>query len=56
MPLAWVLRAAFVGVSPADPVALLAPVGLLFLVGSLASAVPAIRAASVDPVIVLREP
>jgi ABC-type antimicrobial peptide transport system permease subunit len=56
VPLGHVLRASFVGLSPVDPVALLAPVTLLFLVGLLAAAVPALRAASVDPIVVLREP
>ena len=56
VPLAYVLRAGFVGLSPVDPVALLAPVVLLFLVGLLAAAAPAARAASVDPIVVLREP
>jgi putative ABC transport system permease protein len=56
VPLGHMLRAGFVGLSPVDPVALLAPVPLLFLVGLLAAAVPALRAASVDPIVVLREP
>ena len=56
MPMTYVLRAGFLGLSPVDPVALLAPVMLLFLVGLLAATVPAFRAASVDPIIALREP
>jgi ABC-type antimicrobial peptide transport system permease subunit len=56
VPLAYAMRAGFLGLAPVQPVALLAPVALLLLVGLLAAAVPAFRAASVDPVVVLREP
>jgi putative ABC transport system permease protein len=56
LPLGHVMRALFPGLSPVDPVAMLAPVLLLFLVGFLAAAVPACRAASVDPLVVLRDP
>ena len=56
VPLAYVLRAGFVGLSLVDPVALLAPLALLLLVGLLAAAGPAVRAASLDPIVVLREP
>jgi putative ABC transport system permease protein len=56
VPLAYVLHASFVGLSLLDPVALLAPLAVLLLVGLLAAAVPAVRAASLDPIVVLREP
>jgi ABC-type antimicrobial peptide transport system permease subunit len=36
-------------------VALVAPVAVLFIVGLLAAAAPAVRAASVDPIVILRE-
>ncbi|HYN05903.1 MAG TPA: ABC transporter permease [Vicinamibacterales bacterium] len=54
LPLAHAIRVVFLGVSPLDPVALV-PVGLaLLLTACIAAAVPARRAASVDPVTVLR--
>jgi putative ABC transport system permease protein len=56
VPLAHVMRAGLVGLSPIDPVAMLLPVLLLLLVGLVAAAVPAYRAASVDPMVALREP
>jgi putative ABC transport system permease protein len=43
------------GVSASDPITLSAVVVLVFLVGSMASLVPAIRAARVDPMKVLRD-
>jgi ABC-type antimicrobial peptide transport system permease subunit len=39
--------------SPFDPIAILAPFALLFIVGIVASALPAYRAATVDPIEVL---
>jgi putative ABC transport system permease protein len=56
VPVAYLLRATFLGLSPLDPLALLAPVLLLLFVGLLTAAVPMYRAASVDPTVVLREP
>jgi putative ABC transport system permease protein len=55
VPLTYVLRAGFVGLSLVDPVALLAPLAVLLLVGLLAAAGPAVHAASLDPIVVLRE-
>jgi putative ABC transport system permease protein len=50
----WILSSLLVGVSPIDPVTF-ASVGLvLTLAGLLGSAIPALRAAKVDPVIALR--
>jgi ABC-type antimicrobial peptide transport system permease subunit len=50
----WILSSLLVGVSPIDPVTF-ASVGLvLTLAGLLGSAIPALRAANVDPVIALR--
>jgi ABC-type lipoprotein release transport system permease subunit len=43
------------GVSPADPVALSVVAAVFVTVALVASAVPARRAASIDPVVVLRE-
>jgi ABC-type antimicrobial peptide transport system permease subunit len=43
------------GVSSADPLALVAVVALVTAVGTLAALLPALRAASVDPMKVLRE-
>jgi ABC-type antimicrobial peptide transport system permease subunit len=54
LPLAYTIRFVFLGVSPLDPIAM-APVAGALLVTTLAAAVlPARRAASVDPVTVLR--
>jgi ABC-type lipoprotein release transport system permease subunit len=54
LPLASLIRVVFLGVSPFDPVAI-APVALaLLLTALIAAAVPARRAAAVDPVVVLR--
>ncbi|HUO33255.1 MAG TPA: hypothetical protein VMU80_28840, partial [Bryobacteraceae bacterium] len=41
-------------VSPSDPVVFGAAAAVLLLVGSIASCVPAYRAASIDPVTALR--
>ena len=54
LPLAHTIRGVFLGVSPFDPIAMV-PVALaLLLTAFIAAAVPARRAASVDPVAVLR--
>jgi ABC-type antimicrobial peptide transport system permease subunit len=52
--LARVLRADLVGVSPSDPITCLAVVLVLILAGAIGCAVPARRAAHVDPVVALR--
>jgi ABC-type antimicrobial peptide transport system permease subunit len=46
----------FPDLSPYDPLAMLAPLSMLIVVGLLAAAIPAYRAATVDPIVVLREP
>jgi ABC-type antimicrobial peptide transport system permease subunit len=52
---AFTLRAMFVGtITPLDPVVLLSPLGLLAIV-ALGVAIPAYRAAKVDPVRVLAD-
>jgi hypothetical protein len=50
-----VIDALLYGVSPADPVALSVVAAVFVTVALVASAVPARRAASIDPVVVLRE-
>ena len=45
----------FLGISPADPQAVLSTVGVLALAALIASAVPAYRAATVEPTVALRE-
>ena len=55
IPVAFLLRSVFFGVSPVDPRALLATGGMLVAAVLAASAVPAYRAATVDPVVALRE-
>ncbi len=52
-PLVFVMRV-LPNLSPFDPIAILSPFGLLAIVGVVASTVPAYRAASVDPIEVLR--
>jgi predicted permease len=54
VPLAVALQAAFVGASPLDPLAVVPPVILMLLVATAAAAIPARRAASIDPVRALR--
>jgi putative ABC transport system permease protein len=51
-PLVLVMRV-LPNLSPFDPIAILAPLGLLFVVGVLASILPAYRAATVNPIDVL---
>ncbi len=48
--------AMFPDISPVDPLAMLTPLSMLLAVGVLAAIVPAYRAATVDPIVVLREP
>jgi putative ABC transport system permease protein len=48
------IRSLLFGVSPLDPLAFLAPAGLLLAIGAVAAALPAIRAAGVPPAEVLR--
>ena len=55
IPIAFALRALFIGISPVDALAITPAVGLLFIVAIAAAAVPARRAARVDPVSVLRD-
>jgi putative ABC transport system permease protein len=52
---ARLLTARLYGISPVDPVVYASVTGLLVFTAILASAVPARRAATVDPVIALRE-
>jgi predicted permease len=54
-PIALGLRAEFVGVSPFDPAAMLPPAGVLMAVTLMASAIPARRAARIDPIRALRD-
>ena len=53
--LSGVLGRLLVGVSPNDPSTLVGATSLLLATGLLASALPARRAAQVDPLVVLRE-
>ena len=46
----------FPNLSPFDPLAMLVPLSMLLIVALLAAALPAYRAATVDPMVVLREP
>ena len=55
VPLVFVMRL-FPDLSPVDPLAMLTPLSILLVVGILAAVVPAYRAATVDPIDVLREP
>jgi ABC-type antimicrobial peptide transport system permease subunit len=56
VPLAFGLRAVFIGpISPMDPAAFLPPFALLLIVGLLASLLPARRASATDPINTLRE-
>jgi ABC-type antimicrobial peptide transport system permease subunit len=55
MPLVFVIEM-FPDISPFDPLAMLTPLSMLLAVSVLAAIVPAYRAATVDPIVVLREP
>jgi diacylglycerol kinase len=46
----------FPNLSPVDPFAMLLPLSMLLIVELLATAVPACFAATIDPIVVLREP
>ncbi|HEY7568230.1 MAG TPA: ADOP family duplicated permease [Gemmatimonadaceae bacterium] len=48
------LRTMLFGVSPSDPLTIVAAIGVLLIVAALAALVPARRAAAVDPAITLR--
>jgi ABC-type antimicrobial peptide transport system permease subunit len=50
-----VLRSLLFDVTPSDPITLAAVAGVIALVAAIACAIPAWRAARVDPLIVLRE-
>jgi predicted permease len=54
LPLAFLLRSALLGLSPADPLALSGSIGVLFAAALAASLLPAWRAASISPLIALR--
>ena len=54
VPLAGLMRSTLNGVSPFDPWGLLPAIGVLLFVSLVASAGPAFRAASVDPIQTLR--
>jgi putative ABC transport system permease protein len=54
-PLVFVMRV-LPNLSPLDPIAIVVPFGLLVVVGLLASTIPAYRAATIDPIQVLRGP
>jgi ABC-type antimicrobial peptide transport system permease subunit len=49
-----VMRSVLFGVSPGNPVVLAVSVGVIVLVGLAAAAIPARRAAHVDPLIALK--
>jgi putative ABC transport system permease protein len=49
------MRALLFGVGPADPVTFAATAVILVVTAALATAVPALRAAAVDPIVALRE-
>jgi ABC-type antimicrobial peptide transport system permease subunit len=55
VPLTHAVRFLFVGVSPLDPTALIAPLLLLIATALVAGALPARRAARVDPARALRQ-
>jgi ABC-type antimicrobial peptide transport system permease subunit len=52
---AWLVRSQLYGVAPWDPRALLAATVITLAAGLAASAIPSYRAASVDPLVALRE-
>jgi putative ABC transport system permease protein len=51
---AHILRMTLIGVSPGDPLTFLGAVAVLALAGALGCAVPALRAARLDPIVALR--
>jgi len=55
VPLVFVMRM-FPNLSPFDPLAMLVPMAMLLAVALLAASLPAYRAGTVDPLVVLREP
>ena len=55
VPLVFVMRM-FPNLSAFDPLAMLIPLAMLLIVALLAAALPAYRAGTVDPIVVLREP
>jgi predicted permease len=55
VPLAFLIRAALIGISAVDPLALVPTLAALGAVALVAAAVPARRAARIDPVRALRE-
>jgi ABC-type antimicrobial peptide transport system permease subunit len=54
VPIGFVMRSVFIGMSPLDPFAMLPALGALGAAALVASLIPARRAASVDPVSALR--
>jgi predicted permease len=56
IPLAFLMRSEFLGsIEPADPAVYAPALGVLFVVGAVAAAVPAFRASRVDPISTLRQ-
>jgi ABC-type antimicrobial peptide transport system permease subunit len=56
VPLAMFLRSVFVGTVPVgDPAAFLPPIGALLASALVAAALPALRAAGINPIQVLRD-
>lgn len=55
VPLAFLIRAALIGISPIDPLALAPTLAALGVVAMIAAIVPARRAARIDPVRALRD-
>jgi ABC-type lipoprotein release transport system permease subunit len=54
LPIAQLMRASLPGISPFDPVSLVSAVLVLFVAAVAAAVLPALRAARIDPVRVLR--
>jgi putative ABC transport system permease protein len=55
IPAAWLIRGVLVGVGPADPVSILGGIALLVVTATVASFIPARRAARIDPMTSLRQ-
>ena len=55
IPLGFVLRSVLVGTSPVDPVVVSTVTAVFLIVGVVAAAAPAVRAARVDPMVALRQ-